>query len=153
MEVIKHLQIDEGGNLQKVYMASHYQNYNKLKKIMGIDESGKFVPMMLNFLEILRAFNSQVRNTNKDNVERLINEYNDDKYESFLEKLRRLTRFESQRKLSYEELKNMSNEDFIRTYVEYYIRQGKLPNIAVTFRRYSKTLQNEFREIFRSFRS
>jgi 5'-3' exonuclease len=139
LQIFKELQTDEGGNLQKVYMSSHYQNYNKLKKIMDVT-SKNFTPVMITFLSTLRNFNSQVRNVNKDNVDELIEHWTKtDDNSIFIGKLKRLTRLDSS-----SDIRSISDDDFIRTYAEYYIRQNKLPKVAVNFRRYSKTLQNQF---------
>ena len=50
-EFIKLLQHNEGTNLTKNYMATHYRNYNKLKDIIGADNTN-FTSKLNKFLII-----------------------------------------------------------------------------------------------------
>src|SRR5690606_23353165 len=55
LDMIKVLHNDEGGNLQKIYMSSNYRNYNKLKEILGADQTN-FTILLNDFLKTLRDF-------------------------------------------------------------------------------------------------
>ena len=59
IDFIRILKEDEGGNLQKKYMSTYYQNYGKLKKILSADQNN-FTKMANEFLIKLRKFNGQV---------------------------------------------------------------------------------------------
>lgn len=129
IEFIRLLHLDEGGNLQRNYISSHYQNYNKLKKLLGATYAN-FTTVMNDFLEKIRDFNKQVRH-NKTSTE-IINKFD----KRFLQNLQKLTR------LNYQSTKNI--DDFVKQYIIYYKNNKKLPKIMITFRRYSKSLDNHF---------
>jgi 5'-3' exonuclease len=140
LSLIKLLQIDEGGNLQKIYMSSHYKNYNRLKKLFGADQTN-FTFILNEFLDKLRKFNSGIRSikNNSDQqknilVEDLLKKWKNDV--NFLSQLKRLTQLSSSR--------NISDKDFILAYAEYYIRQNKIPKVMVTFHRFPKSIKDDF---------
>lgn len=122
LKMIKVLHIDEGGNLQKMYMTSHYHNYDKLKKILSATQYN-FTEVMINFLEQLRSFNNQIR---KGEVKKQDNE--------FIKKLMKLTKFQT------EEYNHNDPNDFIEKYQKYYKQNNKLPEVRITFRKYSKNI-------------
>jgi len=59
-ELIKSLQMDEGGNLQKNYIASHYNNYNRLKSVLDTTHDD-FTKDMNIFLDKIRKFNGDIQ--------------------------------------------------------------------------------------------
>ena len=65
LKLLKILHFDEGGNLQKIYMTTHYRNYDKLKKIMDANQNN-FTQVLNDFLGKLKMFNNQIRNNNLD---------------------------------------------------------------------------------------
>lgn len=129
VHIIKILHYDEGGNLQKTYMASHYQNYDKLKRIVGTNQSD-FTKDMISFLEKLRKFNDEVKN-DKVNINRWIAD--EDK---FIEQLMKLTRLE----IAYKS--QPDQYEFIDNYMKHYKKNNRLPQVGITFKTYSKSLKN-----------
>jgi len=125
LDIVKYFKMDEGGNLHKVYMSNNYTNYNKLKKVLDATQEN-FTKVLNEFLFKLRKFNNDVRK----NV-------NVDKWKSesdFISKLNKLV------KLSIK-------DSFIESYIEYYKKNHKLPRVGITFRKYSKTVENKFHSI------
>jgi 5'-3' exonuclease len=125
LDIIDALHRDEGGNLQKKYMDQHYQNYNKLKKIFGADQSN-FTTRLNEFLGLLRQFNADIK-TGTD-MKGWINNN-----KSFLALLQKLTRIG---------IAN-NNEQFVIMYQNWYKKYNQFPKVAVTLRRYSKSLEDE----------
>ena len=128
-EMIRILHLDEGGNLQKTYMASHYQNYDKLKKIMGTTQSD-FTKDMINFLEKLKLLNDQIKNNNININKWII----DDKL--FISKLMKLTKLQ----LNYNS--QPGSHEFLDNYIKYYKKNNRLPEVAIILKKYSKSLKN-----------
>jgi 5'-3' exonuclease len=60
-DLIRILKQDEGGNLQKVYMAAHYKNYERLRKTVNASQED-FIDVITNFLSDVREFNKDIRN-------------------------------------------------------------------------------------------
>ncbi|QKF94188.1 5'-3' exoribonuclease [Fadolivirus algeromassiliense] len=129
LQIIRILHYDEGGNLQKTYMASHYQNYDKLKKIIGTNQSD-FTKDILEFLDKLRKLNEEIKDNNIDISKWIADESN------FISKLIKLTKLENQYK------PEIDHYEFIDNYVKYYKKHNQFPEVRVTFRRYSKSLKN-----------
>ena len=128
-KLIKILHYDEGGNLQKVYLTNNYQNYDKLRRVMNIEDDD-FTQVLNSFLSKLRIFNNEIR-TNKINIKQWVTQNKD-----FIKILIKLTRFQS----------NIMNptdpEEFINEYIKYYNDYNKLPEVRVTLKRYSKSLKS-----------
>lgn len=122
MKMIKILYINEGSNLQKMYMVNHYHNYDKLKKILEANQDN-FTEVMISFLEQLRVFNNQI---SKGEIKK------QDK--DFIKKLMKLTNFQM------EEFNRNDSDDFIEKYEQYYKKNNKLPEVRITFRKYSKRI-------------
>lgn len=134
LKLFKILHDDEGGNLQKIYMTSHYQNYEKLKKIMETDHEN-FTNTLNNFLSKLKKFNNEIRNEQIN-----INNWISDNGE-FISKLIKLTKFQT-------DIQNTINQyEFIDDYIKYYKKYNKFPEVRITFRRYSKSLKNQHYKI------
>jgi 5'-3' exonuclease len=134
--LIKVLQFDEGGNLQKKYLVSHYQNYNWLKKMMGADQTN-FTTIMTKFLDQLRKFHlemEEIRN-NRD-LDNFIDDWTSKNKEEFIKKLMKLTRLEG--------VKAKNPDEFIEAYVEYVERSGKLPKINIMLRPFDKSLRDDY---------
>lgn len=130
-KIIKILHYDEGENLQKIYLTNNYQNYDKLRKIMGID-NGNFTQILNSFLAKLRKFNYDVRN-GKVNVKQWAIQEKD-----FINILIKLTRFQ-------QNIMNPSDpEEFINQYINYFNEHNKLPEVRVTLKRYSKSLKSTY---------
>jgi len=133
INIIKILHYDEGGNLQKTYMSNHYQNYEKLKKIMNATHE-TFIKVLNDFLSKLRLFNNNIR-SNKLNKNSWISSEQD-----FILKLIKLTKLQ---------FNNNSVDllEFIDDYIRYYQKNGKLPEVRVTLVKYSKTLNSAHHKI------
>ncbi|ARF09544.1 XRN 5'-3' exonuclease [Indivirus ILV1] len=123
---IENLKEDEGGNLQKKYMSSYYQNYGKLKKILGADQAN-FTKVVNDFLFKLRKFNSQIRSMKINNSEWL-----QDK--EFIDKLIKLTHLNG--------IQIHNHNEFIDQYNKFFLKNNKLPQVRITFKRYSKSLKD-----------
>ena len=129
IDLLEELHKGEGGNLQKIYMSNQYQNYEKLKKILGANQDN-FTEVMNNFLMKLRNFNNQVRNNRLNTNKMVIDEG------KFIDILVKLTRFQVH-------TKNITDQrEFLDDYVNYYKTNNKLPDIKITLRRYSRSLNN-----------
>ena len=55
------LHVNEGSNLQKNYIATHYRNYKKLKDILKANNNN-FTYVLNKFLEEIREFNDAIKN-------------------------------------------------------------------------------------------
>lgn len=128
-KIIKILHYDEGGNLQKVYLTNNYQNYEKLRKLLGVSDEN-FTQVLNDFLAKLRLFNYEVRN-NKVKFDHWINQERE-----FITRLIKLTRFQN----------NIMNptdpKEFIEEYLKFYENYNKLPEVRVTLKKFSKSLKS-----------
>jgi 5'-3' exonuclease len=131
LKVIKVLREDEGANLQKIYIASHYRNYDKLKKLLGATQNN-FTEVMAHFLDNLRKFNNEIRQ-NKLNINHYLT-----KEQDFINKMIRLTQIQHDK---------INPETFIKEYVNYYKNNNKFMDVRVTFKRYSKSLKSEHHKV------
>lgn len=130
LQMIKLLHYDEGGNLQKMYMINHYQNYDKLKKIMDINKDSNFTLVLNDFLSTLRKFNDQIRKNRLDMNYWIRNE------QEFINKMIKLTRFQ------LNSLNSTDHYEFIQDYQKYYKDNNKFPEVRITFKKYAKSLQS-----------
>ena len=130
VKVLEELHQKEGNNLQKIYMSSQYQNYEKLKKLLGADHDN-FNQVISDFLVKLRTLNYKVRNNKLDINLMVTNEG------QFINILSKLTRFQIHTS------NKINHKEFLEDYVNYYKKNNKLPDINVTFRRYSRSLKNQ----------
>ncbi|MBA42793.1 MAG: hypothetical protein CMF62_02150 [Magnetococcales bacterium] len=128
IELMNKLKNNEGGNLQKNYMSSHFRNYDKLRKLLNAT-SDNFNEKINNFLNNLRNFNNSIRN-NKDS------KFDDD----FIEKLKLLTRFDGLN------TRKMNIKEFIDNYKIHYERDGKFPKVMITFFPYSYSINNPYHQ-------
>lgn len=128
--LIQILYKNEGSNLQKIYMASHYRNYDKLRKIINSNNKDNFIENLNNFLYKLRILNNRVIKNKIDVNNYQTNETN------FMNKLMKLTKFNNK--------PNKNIQDFLKDYMDFYKKHNKLPEINITFKRYSKKLKNSF---------
>jgi len=125
-QLIKILHYDEGGNLQQIYISTHYQNYDKLKQLFKTT-SDNFIKKITLFLNKLRKFNNDIKNNKID-----VSKWNTDN--EFIDLLMKLTKFQQlDNKLS-----------FINDYVDYYKASNKFPEVRVTFRKYARSLRNAY---------
>lgn len=124
-KLMKVLHEEEGKNLQKQYISFQYQNYDKLKKILGATHDN-FVEVINNFIFKLREFNKQIK---KDSIKKSywLNNEND-----FISKLMKLTNLQIR----------VNDDNFIDNYIKYYKQHNQLPEVRVTFKRYSRSLKN-----------
>ncbi len=135
VEIVRALQLDEGGNLQKKYMDQHYQNYNKLKKILGADQTN-FTTVINMFLNKLRQFHTEVvKQVHNNNLQTVVAKWSSKNEHNFIATLQKLARFDAP--------KTDDINLFILSYIEHFERYNKFPKIAVTLRRYSKSLEDE----------
>jgi 5'-3' exonuclease len=128
---IKIIHIEEGNSLRKNYMSSHYKNYNKLKNILGASYDN-FTKVMNEFLSTYREFNKDIKNKelNKDSI---ITKW--DKRDEFIMKLSKLS------------VINVKESDkFIKEYIKYFDKKNRFPKIRITFRKYSKSLDDPYHE-------
>jgi len=129
MNLMKVLHDDEGKNLQKQYMTSQYQNYEQLKKILEATHEN-FVQTINDFIEKLRQFNKKVKEDTINMNWWLSNE------SDFINKLIKLTKLQVR-------THNISDHyEFIDNYIKYYKQHNRLPEVKVTFRKYSRSLRN-----------
>lgn len=121
--VLQDIELD---NLQKKYIQTNYQNYNKLKKILGAD-SQNFTDVLNDFLLNLRKFNDQIRGMKI--------KYNEWTNKDFINKLMRLAKLD----LSYD---SKNSKEFIDAYNKYFLKNNRLPKISVIFQKYSKSIKD-----------
>ena len=126
IDILKELQENEGSNLQKIYISQYYYNYDKLKKVLGADQTN-FTSVMIKFLDNLREFNKLI--TKKVEPKEIIKIFD----ESFIKKLQKLT-----------ELSSNSNIQFIEAYAKYFNKTNKLPYVRVLFKKYHRNLHDDF---------
>jgi 5'-3' exonuclease len=131
---IKLLKQDEGGNLQKIYITSHYQNYDKLKKIMGATHT--------TFTEVLNDFLSKLREMNNDlskiDGKEFIDKWKNDEYVEFIDRMKRVTRLPIRRDATVDE--------FLKAYAASYAETKEYPRVAVYFRSYKQSLKSDFHQ-------
>ena len=118
-------------------MSTHYQNYNRLKKIMGAEQEN-FTEVLSKFLANLREFNDNIRNFKDEQ------NFNNTwlKKDDFLSKMKRLTNLPE---LRGKHPNSIKNDDFVKTYVEHYDRYKKFPKVRVTFTKFSRTIDDPYR--------
>lgn len=132
--IIKLLKQDEGGNLQKIYITSHYQNYDKLKKVLGADHS-TFTEILNNFLSKLREMNNDLTTINKNDF---INKWSNDEYSDFINKLKKITRLSIN--------KQSNNITFLNAYTDEYKITKQYPKVNIYFRPYKQSLNSDFHQ-------
>ena len=131
--IIKLLKQDEGGNLQKIYITSHYQNYDKLKKVLEADHS-TFTEILNNFLSKLREMNDDLT-TNKNDF---INKWSNNEYSDFINKLKKITRLSIN--------KESNNITFLNAYIDEYKITKQYPKVNIYFRPYKQSLNSDFHQ-------
>lgn len=129
LDLLEILKTDEGGSLQKVYMAKNYYNYRRLKKMMGANDSN-FTQILGDFLENIRDFHEQVEKS--DNKKKVVEKWL--KQDDFVTKLRKLTRMG----------KGKNNNDFLYSYVEQHTRSGRFPYVGIGFMRSKRSLEDQW---------
>lgn len=125
VKLINNLAQNEGDSLQKTYMANNYQNYNKLKRVMGADQSN-FTQILNNFLSNLRSLNSDIRKN------------------SDISKWYKETEFVSKLVKLVPNMRSDNNDSFLRSYQNYYKDNKKFPIVRIAFRRYRKSLNDNY---------
>jgi len=132
-KVIQLLSSVEKNNLQDMYASNNYRGYDKLKKILGID-SKNFTGKLNEFLENLRKFNNDIKNSN--DIKNISNVWSNE----FIENLIKLTKLGSH--------EHISHSEFIKLYLDYYKSNKLFPVVSVLTNRYRKSLkQRKHREI------
>lgn len=133
-KIISLLAQDEDKSLQNVYMSNHYNNYNRLKKILDAD-SDNFVIKMNKFLDLLRRFNKDITQSvdKGENYKKVHLKWVGE--QDFLDKLSKLVRLG----VVIDE-----SDVLVKTYFNHYKVNGELPKVKIVFMRYSATLNNEF---------
>ncbi len=129
INMIKLLKEQEGANLQSIYITNHYHNYNKLKKIIEVDNDD-FIVVINAFLDKLRKFNKNIREKH------ISMEYWLTKQSKFIEILNKLTKLP--------DVQITNNEEFIHAYINYYKTNNKLPKVGISLMRYSKSINDSF---------
>jgi 5'-3' exonuclease len=122
LKLLEILKDGEGTSLQQTYMASHYSNYNRLKKILKTD-SINFTDDMNKFLKKLREFNDDIRN----------NKTKSSYDKEFLDIMKQITK-----------LKYKTSNDFVENYMEHYKRENRIPFVNITFQQYSKSIDDNY---------
>jgi 5'-3' exonuclease len=135
-DIIKVLKFDEGGNLQKVYMTSHYKNYDKLKRLMGADHN-TFTDKLNKFLSMLRHFNDDIRQLNGED---LLKKWNVTNNIDFFDKLKKMVKLGN----TQFDIRKATPKELINSYYDFYKRQNKLPNVAIYFSKYTRNLDSDF---------
>jgi 5'-3' exonuclease len=130
LNVIDILHKKEGKNLQKVYASTHYRNYNRIKKLLNVDQNN-FTEKLNTFLDTLQDLNNDISNK-EFKIEKWLDQT------KFINILKRLTRFDDKYYPNYD------NELFLQTYYEYYDRNKRLPKILITFHRFNRSLEERY---------
>lgn len=125
LQIIKILHYDEGGNLQKMYMNNHYQNYQRLKKIISTKDED-FTKSLNIFLEKLRNLNDEIRKKRFDKNVWIESE------QDFINKLSKLVVLDQK----------IDNDTIIDAYHAFYEKFKKFPLVRVTFKKYKKSLND-----------
>lgn len=131
-EFMKVLQMNEGGNLQNVYLTSHFRNYSRLKKLMKV-ESDNFIQEMNEFGDSIRDFNTDI--TKEDKIEKVVGKWNSEEHKKFISILRTLTNFSAK-----------SRNEFIVKYYTYCKRSNKFPKINLELQEYDKSMNNDYHQ-------
>lgn len=139
VSVIHSLHIDEAKNLNKMYMTSHYKNYNKLKNIFN-EKKLDLTESLNNFLSKLRSFNDSIKNN-------IINNFFD--FNSFINKspnyknlfikyLKKVVIFSPT-------IKNfkLTDQEFITNYIDYYKKNKHFPQILI-FEKFTNSIDDDF---------
>ncbi len=134
LSFIKKIQEDEYQNLQKNYMASHYRNYDKIKKILDADNNN-FTEKLNNFLTELRKLNETIKTHNYNSDDDYKNIIDND----FLEKLASITSFDNNEKIDNIPI-------FLKKYIIYYKRNHRPPYIKINFQHYSHSINDKYHE-------
>lgn len=122
--LLKVFKQNEGGQMNKNYLANNFRNYDNLKKIMNAGDD--FIEKMSIFLEKLRNFTTEIRNSNLQTI--MINWQNDIDFIKCLEK--------------FVKLENQTTQTtIIKSIFEYYQEHNRLPKIVI-FQRYHRNFDN-----------
>jgi 5'-3' exonuclease len=136
VHILKHLQLDEGGNLQKQYISQNYQNYDKLKRLLEADQTN-FTQVLNEFLNNLRSLNEDIKK--KTPIDKIMEKYLTSNYEQFIHILSKLTQLKTH-------INNRNEPDvFLAAYVNEYHKYG-IPTINVTFKSYRRSLKDHFHQ-------
>ena len=130
LDFIKVIHIDEGGNLQKNYLSSHFKNYSKLKSVMNA-EYDNFTTVMNTFLDKVDKFHSDIKSDTLNNV--LIKWKGNDE---LITKLRYFSMFKNVQK----------TDEFIKAYYNFYYTEHKFPKIHVSLQSYTRSIGDYFHQ-------
>ena len=126
--LIKELQMDEGGRLYKVYMQNNYRNYDKIKKKLKSSDID-FKKNIEDFLNKLKKFNKDISlSSKKDDLNKWLK--ND---LSFINKL-----------MNFSNLRVDNPSDFINMYYDYYKKFDMPPKINIIFQKYGRNIDDFF---------
>lgn len=119
-QLIKLLHINEGTNLQKNYIASHFRNFNKLKEILGANNNN-FTHVLNKFLEELRELNESI----KQNKEYRPTDNFTDIFAKFV---------------------RINGTDVIKEYRDYYKKHKQFMKVKIGFQSYANTINDEYHQ-------
>lgn len=135
VDILKYLQLDEGGNLQKVYITQNYRNYDQLKKLLDADQTN-FTQVMNDFLNKLQELNKEI----EDNTisEKIVSKFTSGQYVEFTNRLTRLA--------VLQDVNDQKPKQFLQNYIKQYRTTGQLPKVRVVFRHYRRSLKEPFHQ-------
>jgi|SaaInlStandDraft_4_1057021.scaffolds.fasta_scaffold07611_3 5'-3' exonuclease len=127
LNIVKLLQFDEGGNLQKKYVSSNYANHKKLKKTFQEDGT-EFIPNVIKFLSNLNKFHNDIRKGM--DIEELSQRW--DSQDWFLNILNKIS-----------QTKKSSTRDTLILYIyNEYKETNKIPKVNIKFVKYPDSLES-----------
>lgn len=128
LDFIKSIHIDEGGNLQKNYLSSHFKNYSKLKTVIGA-EYDNFTTIMNTFLDMVDKFHLSIKENKFSNH---LTKWEHEK--EFISKLGMFSMFKDTRDI----------KKFIKIYYDFYHTEHRFPKIHVSLQSYTKSIDDYF---------
>lgn len=121
--LIKIFQYNEGGQMNKNYIANNFKNYRFIKKVMGAEEDN-IIEKMSSFLDKIRDFSEDIR---KKSFEQVMIKWKNDR--EFANKLSKFIKLEKKQ------------DSIIKGIYDYYKEFNRLPKFFI-FQKYVKRLDN-----------
>lgn len=121
--LMKIFQYNEGGQMNKNYIANNFKNFRFIKKVLDANENN-FIEKMSGFLDKIRAFNDDIRNKSFEQV--MIKWKNDREFSNKLSKFIKLDK---------------KQDSIIKGIYDYYKEFNRLPKFFI-FQKYVKKLDN-----------
>ena len=134
VDIFYRLKKIEGSNLKNIYMSNNYKNYRSLKRLLKANDEN-FIEVVNNFLFKLRKFNNKIRNVVDNSLDDFIKTWTSGDNMDFTKILKKFARLGV-------DTRRMTEDDFVRSYVDYYDHNNKLPYVSISFIRYSRSLKD-----------